>query len=259
MQFEGRVAIVTGGGRGIGRAISESLAAEGAAIAVNYRRDEDAARETVDGILARGGKARMYHASVDSLDECRAMVAQVVQDFGYVDILVNNAGIASRGRSVHDTDPAEMERVMRTHAFGSFYMSQLVLDSMRTRPRGDIVMISSAATSTHAGNGSPYNMAKAAMEALAQTLFKEERQHGIHVNIVCPGITETEMGIRLAIATKGAKSKENLRDLDGSFPFGHVPQPSEVADVVKFLVSDAAGYVTGQRIVCDGGGVVPSY
>jgi NAD(P)-dependent dehydrogenase (short-subunit alcohol dehydrogenase family) len=257
--MNGRVAIVTGGGRGIGRAISEALAADGAIVAVNYRRDEDAAKATVDAIARAGGRARTYRANVADVDECRAMVDAVVADLGGVDILVNNAGLASRGQSVHDTDPAEMERVVRTHAFGAFYMSKLVLPSMRTRGRGDIVMISSAATRSNLGNGAPYNMGKAALEALAFTLFKEERAHGIHVNIVAPGLTETDMGIRLAVAAFGAKSRENLRDLDARMPFGHVCQPGEVADVVRFVVSDRAGYLSGQRIYVDGGGPAAAY
>jgi 3-oxoacyl-[acyl-carrier protein] reductase len=259
MGMKRRVAIVTGGGRGIGRAISEALAADGALVAVNYRRDEDAAKATVEAITAAGGQARLYRASVDDFHDCAAMVDAVVAEFGGVDILVNNAGIASRGHSVRDTDPAEMERVVRTHAFGAFNMSKLVLPSMRTRGRGDIVMISSAATRTNHGNGAPYNMGKAAVEALAYTLFKEERQHGIHVNIVAPGLTETDMGRRLAVAAFGAKSREHLRDLDASMPFGHVCQPAEVAEVVRFIVSDAAGYVSGQRIYVDGGGPAVSY
>jgi 3-oxoacyl-[acyl-carrier protein] reductase len=257
--LKGRVAIVTGGGRGIGRAISEGLARDGAIVAVNYRKDAVAAEATMAAIAGAGGQARVYRASVDSVEECRTMVDAIVAEFGGVDILVNNAGIASRGHSVHDTDPAEMERVVRTHAFGAFTMSKLVLPSMRTRSRGDIVMISSAATRSNLGNGAPYNMAKAAMEALALTLFKEERQHGIHVNIVAPGLTETDMGRRLAAAAFGARSRENLRDMDAAMPFGHVCQPAEIAEVVRFIVSDAAGYVSGQRIYVDGGGPVASY
>ena len=257
--MKGRVAIVTGGGRGIGRAISERLAADGAVVAVNYRRDEDAAKGTAEAIRAAGGDARLYRADVQSFDECASMVAAVVADLGGVDILVNNAGLASRGQSVCDTDPGEMERVVRSHAFGAYYMSKLVLPSMRTRGRGDIVMISSTATRSNLGNGAPYNMGKAAMEALAFTLFKEERQHGIHVNIVAPGLTETDMGKRLAVAAFGARSRDNLRDLDARMPFGHVCQPAEIAEVVRFIVSDAAGYVSGERIYVDGGGSAGRY
>lgn len=253
MSLAGRVALVTGGGRGIGRAFSEGLAADGATIAVNYRRDEEAARETVAAIEAAGGKARAYQASVDSFEECQAMVEQVLAEFGKIDILINNAGIASRGNAVADTDPAEMERVVRTHAFGAFYLSKLVLPSMRQQPRGDIIMISSAATKHFGANGAPYNMGKAALEALAWGLAKEERRHNIHVNIVGPGLVDTEMGRRLARATQGA---QNIRDIDPLSPFGHVCQPEEVAAVVRFLVSEGAGYVTGERIYVDGGGAL---
>ncbi|MEX1102712.1 MAG: SDR family oxidoreductase [Dehalococcoidia bacterium] len=251
MTLEGRVALVTGGGRGIGRAISLGLAQDGAAIAVNYRRDEEAAKETVAAIEKAGGKAAAYHASVDSWDEDQAMVEAVLKDFGHVDILVNNAGIASRGQSVADTDPAEMERVVRTHAFGPHYLSKLVLPSMRERPRGDIIMISSVAAKSLGGNGAPYNMGKAALEALAITLYKEERKNGVHVNIVAPGLVETEMGKRLARATAGV---EDIRTLDATSPFGRVCQPEDVANVVRYLVSEQAGYLTGQRIQVDGGG-----
>ena len=103
-------------------------------------------------------------------------------------------------------------------------------------------------------NGAPYNMGKAAMEALAKTLAKEERGNGIHVNIVAPGLVETDMGLRLARAMTGQAAMEDLRSLDASSPFGRVCQPLDVANVVLWLVGDGAGYVTGQRIECDGGG-----
>ena len=131
------------------------------------------------------------------------MVDAVVADFGAIDLLVNNGGIASRGNAVADTDPAEVARVLGTHAIGPHHLCRLVLPSMRTRPRGDIVMVSSVATSHYAGNGAPYNMGKAALEALAFTLAKEERRHGIHVNVVAPGLVDTDMGERLARAMTG--------------------------------------------------------
>ena len=172
------------------------------------------------------------------------MVDAVVKDFGFVDILVNNAGIASRGQTVKNTDPAEFERVVRTHAFGAWYLCHLAIPSMRTRPRGDIVMISSVATLNHAGGGAPYNMGKAALEALAWTLSKEEKKHGIHVNIVAPGLVETEMGKRLA---KGAMGVDDIRKLDAVMPFGRVCQPEDVANVVRFLVSERASLHHGRE------------
>ena len=255
MELDGRVALVTGGGRGIGRGISELLAEHGATIAVNYRRDAAAAAETVEAITLAGGVAGAYQASVDDEAEDQAMVDAVVRDFGGIDILVHNGGIASRGKSVADTDSAELERVVRTHALGPHFLTRMVLPSMRSRPRGDIVMISSVATSHHAANGAPYNMGKAALEALALTLAKEERAHNIHVNIVAPGLVESEMGRRLA----KAGGVDDLRQLDKISPFGHVCQPIDVARVVLWLCSEGAGYVTGQRIECNGGGDLRAY
>jgi len=251
---DGRVALITGGGRGIGRGISELLAANGATVAVNYRRDAEAAASTVAAITDAGGSARAYAATVDDADECQAMVDAVVADFGGIDILVCNAGIASTGLGVADTDPAEMIRVVTTHAFGPHHMARCELPSMRTRGRGDIVMVSSVATSYMGPNGAPYNMGKAAMEALAFTLAKEERPNGIHVNVVAPGIVETDMGIRLSRARLGDRSLQDLRSLDATSPFGRVCQPLDVANVVLWLCSEGAGYVTGQRIECNGGG-----
>ena len=249
VSLKGRVALVTGGGRGIGRAISVALAEDGASVAVNYRRNEDAARQTVDEIAGRGGSARMYLATIDDFDRAEEMVAMVEDELGPVSILVNNAGIASRGLSVVDTDPAELRRVVAIDAFGSHYLSKLVIPKMRQLGRGDIVMISSVASRGLAANGSPYNMAKAAMEALAVTLSREERDNGIRVNVVAPGLVETEMGRRLVKATAGVT---DMRTLDASMPFGKVCQPEDVANVVRFLVSERNVYITGEKIYCDG-------
>lgn len=247
----GRVALVTGGGRGIGRAISRRLAHDGAAVAVAYRRDEAAAQETVDAIAAAGGRATMHQASVNSLDDCRALVDGVLAEHEYVDILVSNAGIASRGNTIADTDPAEMERLLQTHALGAFFLCHLLVPQMRDRPRGDVVAISSVATDRATPRGAPYMMGKAALEALARTLAAEEMPNGIHVNIVAPGLVVTDMGDRLVRARAGVASAS---ELDSRAPYGHVCRPEDVADVVAYLVSDQAGYLNGQRIAVDGGG-----
>ena len=251
MDLDGRVALITGGGRGIGRAIALALATEGADVAVVYRRDEESAAATVKEIEVLGRRARAYAADVGSVAEVEAMVAAVLDDFGAVDILVNNAGVASRGRAVADTAADEVEHLLRTHAVGAHILCRAVLPSMRTRPRGDIVMISSTITRDVPPNGAPYAMAKAALEILAATLAKEERRHGIHVNVVAPGLVETDMGRRLAKATFGT---DDMRALDASFPFGRVCSPEDVASVVRFLVSPAAGYMTGEVLRVDGGG-----
>ena len=250
MSLDGRVALVTGGGRGIGKAIALGLAEDGADVAINYRRDDEAARDTVAEIEKLGRRAFAYAASVDDYVQCEAMVAGALEDLGKIDILVNNAGIASRGQSVADTDPSELDRVVRTHAIGAWSCSKLVLPSMRAQDRGDIVMISSAATLHYAGWSAPYNMAKAALEALALTLAKEERRNNIHVNIVAPGLVDTEMGRRLV---KGAMGVEDIRTMDKNAAFGHVCTPEEVAEAVRFVVSDRASYITAQRIGVDGG------
>ncbi len=251
VSLRGRAALVTGAGRGIGRAIALSLAEAGADVAVNYRRDAEAAAETVQTIEALGRKAKAYRASVESWDEDAAMVTEALADFGSIGILVNNAGIASRGSSVADTDPAELERVVRIHAFGPHYLAKLLVPQMRGLGRGDIIMISSIATLGFGARGAPYSMGKAAMEALAFTLAKEEREHGIRTNIVAPAVTVTEMGQRLMRATAGVA---DIHELDARSPFGRVCRPEDVASVVTWLVSDANPYANGQKINVNGGG-----
>jgi 3-oxoacyl-[acyl-carrier protein] reductase len=182
MDGNGRVALVTGGGRGIGRAISVGLAEDGFDVAVNYRRDKDAADETVAEISRLGRRGDSFQASVDSLAETQAMMDAVVAGFGQLDAVVHNAGVTNRGRTVADTELADLERVMGIHAFGAHHVCQLAVPHLRARPRGDVVLISSQSTQSFDPNSAPYTMAKAGLEALAFTLAREEAR-----NQGCPG------------------------------------------------------------------------
>ena len=244
--------LVTGGGRGIGAGIVSALATAGANVAINYTRNSDAANSLAEEVRALGRPRRDLPGRRLRLRTVpEAMTTAALADLGPIGILVNNAGIASRGNSIADTDPAEMRRVVETHAFGSFYVSQLLVPQMRELPRGDVVMISSGATQGFGARGAPYNMGKTAMEAVAFTLAREERANGIRVNIVAPGLVETEMGKRLVRATRGV---EDIRELDATSPFGRVCQPEDIANAVLYLVGDEGSYVTNQRIYVNGGG-----
>lgn len=246
--LSGRRALVTGGGRGVGGAITRALAAAGADVAITYVRDEQQAAATVAAVGELGGKGRAYRGSVADPADNTAVVEAAAADLGGLDLLVSNAGIASRGRTVADTDAAELEKVLRVHALGPHELCRVALPRLRQNPRSDIVFISSVAAHRFMPGGAPYAMGKAALEALAHTLAREERAHGVHVNIVAPGLVDTEMGVRLARATRGA---QDIRELDAGSPFGHVCSPGEVAEAVLFLVT--AGYVHDQRITVDGG------
>ncbi len=250
-----RVALVSGGGRGIGRAISLALAEDGCDVAVNYRKDLDAAEQTVKDIEALGRRAVAVAGNVGEWDDCVSMVDAAVEALGPISILVHNGGIASRGNSVVDTDPAEFDRVVKTHLYGAFYLAKLCVPHMIDQERGDVVMISSVATDGLAPNSAPYNAGKTGLEAVAYGLAKEVQRHGIHVNIVAPGLVATDMGDRLTKAMTGGKA-ESADALDAGAPFGHVCRPEEVADVVRWLCSDGARYVHGVRIRVDGGGSV---
>lgn len=242
---------MTGGGRGIGRGIALGLAEDGIDVAITYRKDGEAAAETVAAIEATGRAALAIQGDVSVPDDNVRNVAEVIDRFGGFQIVVNNGGIASRGRSVADTEAEELQRVMATHALGPHHLFSVAVPHLRTHDRADIVCISSVATLSHAAYGAPYSMGKAAAESLALTLAKEERENGIRVNIVAPGLVETDMGRRLV---KGAAGIDDITTLNEHMPFGRVCQPEDIANAVRFFVSEQAGYITGEKMNVHGGG-----
>jgi 3-oxoacyl-[acyl-carrier protein] reductase len=248
--LQGRVALITGAGRGIGRGIALQLAAQGATVAINYRRDETAAASAVQEIADAGGQAVALRGSMSDPADVDALADAALEHFGFVDILVHNAGVASRGLTIGETDPAELDRVLGTHVLGAFRLTQRLLPGMRERPRGDVVAISSSEVAHMRAGGAPYNMAKAALEAFALTLAHEEITHRIRVNIVAPGLVITDMGVRLV---KAKLDIDDIDALDAEQPLGRVCRPIDIARVVGFLVAEGGSFVTGQRIVVDGG------
>ncbi|MCK9486753.1 MAG: SDR family oxidoreductase [Dehalococcoidia bacterium] len=251
--LDGRVALVTGGSRGIGRGICLRLAEDGADIAINYHSNADAAREVAEEVRALGRRAETFPADVAVEDDCGRLAAAALEAFGKVDILVNNAGIGATavGRPhVAEAEPEAFYQLMAAHAFGPFYLSRALVPQMREQPRGDVVMISSVAAQGYGPTGGTYSAAKSAMEALAHTLAKEERQHNIHVNVVAPGLVETDMGLALVKFTRGVQS---MRELDQGQPFGRVGQPVDIAAAVAFFCGPRSSYITNQRLTVSGG------
>ena len=210
-----------------------------------------AAEASAQAIRALGRRAHVLKIRVDDYPASRSAVQALQQDFGEVDILVNNAGLDFRGADVVDTEPREVEELMRVNALAPHHLCSLLLPGMRARGWGHVIMLSSSVTEVMGAGFAPYAMSKAAVEALARVLAKEEREHGIHVNVVAPGLVETDMGMRYVRELSGLGS---FREVDPIVPYGRVCQPEEVASVVRFLVSDAASYVNGQRIYVHGGG-----
>jgi len=233
-----RVALVTGGSRGIGRAVALALADAGAAVAVNYRERTDDARAVVDAVRGAGGRAMAIGADVSRSVEVSAMVASVARELGPVDVLVNNAGLAII-RGVEDLTEEEFDRTIAVNLKSAFLCSQAVLPGMRTRKWGRIVNISSGAARGAGGVGVHYNASKAGMEGLTRGYAARLVKDGITVNAVAPSLIETDM-VRAGLASAASR-----------IPLGRFGTVEECAQVVLMVIGNA--YMTGQTVPLSGG------
>jgi 3-oxoacyl-[acyl-carrier protein] reductase len=234
-----RVALVTGGSRGIGRAIALALAAEGVSVAVNYRKRESDAVEVVASIERTGSRAIAVRADVSVNDEVQAMMADVNARLGSIDVLVNNAGMASMV-DIDTITEAQFDRMLAVNLKSAFLCTQSVLRGMRQRRWGRIINMSSVAARGAGVVGVHYNASKAGLEGLTRGYAARLASDGITVNAVAPGPVDTEMAEPLKAANVAAR-----------IPLGRFAEPDEVAQVVMLLVRD--GYLTGQTIAVNGG------
>jgi 3-oxoacyl-[acyl-carrier protein] reductase len=241
--LDGKVAIVTGASRGIGRAIAERLGQDGATVVVNYARNADAAQEVVSAVEATGGKAVAVQADVSRVEDVRDLVRETMDRFGRLDILVNNAGTAIYKPLVEATED-DFDRTFALNARGTFFAMREAARHMAHG--GRIVSLSTGGTVTGAPNASFYAGSKAAVEQFTKALSKEIGERGITVNAVSPGFTDTDM------LNENPQFKEMGARMS---PLGRLGKSEDVADVVGFLASEESRWITGQNLQA-GGGVV---
>jgi 3-oxoacyl-[acyl-carrier protein] reductase len=238
--LQGKNALVTGSSRGIGRAIAERLAADGAAVVVNYARSPQQAREVVDGIKARDGKALAIQADVSKPAEVRRLFDETEKQVGALDIVVANAGVYLSKPLVENTE-ADYDHVFNINTRGVFFTLQEA--ARRVRDGGRIIAVSTGGTKMPFANAALYLGSKAAVEQFVRSLAREMGPRNITANILSPGFTDTDM-----------LNSEEVRALGASLsPFNRIGTPQEVADVSAFLASDAARWVTGQNLQAGGG------
>jgi 3-oxoacyl-[acyl-carrier protein] reductase len=238
--LKGKIALVTGSSRGIGRAIAERLAAQGAAVVVNYARSPQQAREVVDGIKARDGKALAFQADVSKPAEVRRLFDETEKQVGPLDIVVANAGVYLSKPLVEYTE-ADYDHVFNINTRGVFFTLQEA--ARRVCDGGRIIAVSTGGTKMPFANAALYLGSKAAVEQFVRSLSREMGPRNITANILSPGFTDTDM-----------LNSEEVRALGASLsPFNRIGTPQEVADVSAFLASDAARWVTGQNLQAGGG------
>lgn len=244
MRLEGKTAIVTGAGRGLGKGIALKLAKEGANVMI-CDMVEDNAKSVVEEIEANQGKASYKLCNVASLEEVNALFEETVKQYGKVDILVNNAGI-NRDAMLHKMSVEQWDQVIAVNLTGTFYMTQAAAKLMREQESGAIINISSASWLGNVGQAN-YAASKAGVVGLTKTAARELAKKGVTCNAICPGFIETDM-------TRGVPEK--VWDIMvGKIPMGRAGKPSDVANMVAFLASDEADYITGE-VINVGGGMV---
>jgi 3-oxoacyl-[acyl-carrier protein] reductase len=241
--LKGKVALVTGGSRGIGRAIVERLARDGAAVAINYASQAAAAEKLAGEILSAGGKAFAIKADVARVAEVVRLFDETIARFGKLDILVNNAGIMIV-KPVSTVTEAEFDRIFDINVKGTFFACQQA--AMRLADGGRIINLSSSTTARMMPNYGAYVATKGAVEQLTRSLAGELGLRVITVNVVSPGPTGTDLFLE-------GKTAEQLQMFAKMSAFGRIGRSPEIADVVAFLASDEAGWVSGQNLRVNGG------
>ncbi|MCL2923156.1 MAG: 3-oxoacyl-[acyl-carrier-protein] reductase [Trichodesmium sp. MAG_R04] len=242
-RLKGKIAIITGGSRGIGRATALALAMEGANVVVNYAKSSDAALEVVEEIVAAGGNGMALQADISQMEEVDNFVKKVMEKWSCIDILVNNAGI-TRDKLLLRMKPEDWHSVIGLNLTGVFLCTRAVSKIMLKQKSGRIINVSSVAGQTGNPGQANYSAAKAGVIGFTKTVAKELANRGITVNAVAPGFIATDM-------TKDLKNSEEIIKF---IPLGRYGKPEEVAGMIRFLAADdAANYITGQVFNVDGG------